>query len=481
MRKRRTLILMPLLLVLAAALVVVGLGITARSDAAAQTTTTMSMSPGQDMPRMNSVTAAQRKAAADRAAVERAKSTGASALAVPTPGGLPDYFGVYPNWANSPQAVLMVPTVTLTGGGGTGAIATAEVRGVTLITVTAGGSGYTFAPTVVISGVSGSGATATAVLTAGVVTGVTITDGGTGYMAAPSVSFVGGGGIGATATATVAPAGPVTGVVVMSGGSGYTSAPAVGISAPGAGTTATATATVSGGVVTSIAVNVAGTGYGDYKRTVTNAIFGIRKFVDTLPGLGATNTGVGTGQNDLLQYIPVAVADKTTYTGSDYYEIALVQYKEQLHADLPVTTLRGYVQIWTPALAAANPGLGKVALTYPNATPILDNQGQQVYGVTTPQYLGPIITATSYDPTKPAGVAGNGQPTRVKFTNYLPTGSGGNLFIPMDSTIMGAGMGPSSTWSPASRSPTGAPVTRSPPMSLSPVAEARVLRPKPRS
>ncbi len=31
---------------------------------------------------------------------------------------------------------------------------------------------------------------------------------------------------------------------------------------------------------------------------------------------------------------------------------------------------------------------------------------------------------------------------RVKFTNSLPTGDGGNLFLPVDTTIMGAGMGP---------------------------------------
>ena len=40
---------------------------------------------------------------------------------------------------------------------------------------------------------------------------------------------------------------------------------------------------------------------------------GMRKFVDTLPGLGASVA------NDLGQYISVAVPDTTTYSGSDYY------------------------------------------------------------------------------------------------------------------------------------------------------------------
>ena len=60
---------------------------------------------------------------------------------------------------------------------------------------------------------------------------------------------------------------------------------------------------------------------------------GMRKFVDTLPGLNAA------GANNLGQYIPVGVPDTTTYPGSDYYEIAVVQYEEQMHSDLPATTL----------------------------------------------------------------------------------------------------------------------------------------------
>jgi len=54
---------------------------------------------------------------------------------------------------------------------------------VTSITVTVGGSGYTTAPNVVISG-DGTGATATAVLTAGVVTSITVDTGGAGYTSA---------------------------------------------------------------------------------------------------------------------------------------------------------------------------------------------------------------------------------------------------------------------------------------------------------
>ncbi len=41
-----------------------------------------------------------------------------------------------------------------------------------------------------------------------------------------------------------------------------------------------------------------------------------------------------TAANDLGQYIPVAVPDTTTYPGTDYYEIAVVQYREKFHSDL---------------------------------------------------------------------------------------------------------------------------------------------------
>ena len=48
---------------------------------------------------------------------------------------------------------------------------------------------------------------------------------------------------------------------------------------------------------------------------------------------------------NLGQYMPIAVPDTTTFPGTDYYVIALVQYREQLHSDLPETLLREYVQL----------------------------------------------------------------------------------------------------------------------------------------
>ncbi len=76
------------------------------------------------------------------------------------------------------------------------------------ITVNSGGSNYTTPPIVTISGGSGNGATATAAISNGVVTEITVTTGGTGYSTPPSVSFAGGAGTGATATAVIDPKRP---------------------------------------------------------------------------------------------------------------------------------------------------------------------------------------------------------------------------------------------------------------------------------
>lgn len=68
-------------------------------------------------------------------------------------------------------------------------------------TVTAGGTGYTTAPTVAFSGGGGTGATGTAVLSGTSVVSITITNAGSGYTTTPTIAFSGGGGTGAAATA----------------------------------------------------------------------------------------------------------------------------------------------------------------------------------------------------------------------------------------------------------------------------------------
>jgi hypothetical protein len=150
---------------------------------------------------------------------------------------------------------------------------------------------------------------------------------------------------------------------------------------------------------------------------------GIQKFVDTLSNLGNVS-------NNLGQELPVAIPEifpaTATAPESDYYEIAAVQWPIQMHSDLPATPLRVYVQIDPTGNASGT----SVALTYPGGSPILNSLGQQVYAVTTPQYLGPVI------------VAQRDRPVRILFDNYLPpTSDPGYLFVPVDTTYLGAGTG----------------------------------------
>ncbi len=385
---------------------------------------------------------------------------------------VPHYFGPYPNWANSPftlpdvQVVIsgdgtgataeatvgangVITGITITNPGhnynnakvdilGAGSGATADVTivkkgAVVAVTVDAAGSGYT-APTVSFS--SGTAA-ATAY---GGVDQVTVTNGGSGYTF-PTVEFdlpdadwgiqakghavcvgdpVGGpycvpanpgdtltiesvavdspgsgysfapgvaihngtlydpiaGATLATATTSLS----ITSIVLETFGADYNNPPIVDILDP-TGTGALATAVLDNGIISAITLKKPGSGY------LTTG--GIRKFVDTLPGLGAG------AANNLGQYIPVAVPDITTYPGSDYYEIEVGQYTEKMHSNLPATTLRGYRQT---------------------------NMGGSPF-----HFLGPLI------------IAQKDRPVRIKFTNSLPTNMGGDLFLPVDSTMMGSG------------------------------------------
>jgi hypothetical protein len=127
------------------------------------------------------------------------------------------------------------PTVTITGGGGTGAkaIATQFNGVVNSITVTNPGSGYTSTPTITIAPppFPPKKATATSQVVNGFVVGTKITDGGFGYDSPPAVLLVGGGGSGAVAVATVAN-GVVTAITISNPGTGYTSAPLIRIASP---------------------------------------------------------------------------------------------------------------------------------------------------------------------------------------------------------------------------------------------------------
>ena len=366
--------------------------------------------------------------------------TGASATATFTPTGAVTGISILTGGAGYTH-----PQVTVTGNG-SGATATA-FGAVDALTLTAAGSGYAV-PTLDFdlpddpNGVQARGHVVcaetdcipAAPATTVTITGLVLDVAGSGYSAAPGVAILDGtrmdpvnGGTGATATTTLT----ITSVTMDTIGSLYTSAAATIADTIGTGSGATASAKVEFGAVTGITNLIGGSGY------VTSG--GIRKFIDPLPGLCDPDTARAAAPACAgTKYIPLAVPDPawtdgtSTYADADTYEIGLVQYRTSFSSDLPDTLVRGYVQLETPGLLAR--GVGQ---SYPLVNEMLDGStqavtlnGNQVYAVTPPMYLGPIIAATK------------DRAVRIVFHNFLPTGVAGNLFLPVDTTVMGAGMAP---------------------------------------
>lgn len=278
----------------------------------------------------------------------------------PGPGQIPDYFGVTGNYANSPQPVLAKVAIT---GSGTGAIAAATTYDYQSIEPGA----YT-----------------------GGISDVQILNGGIGYDASTVVTI--NGGVGVTSI-TVTPEifnGVIVGILEFN--------PFVRDTTTGLNTTAPNPSYI-GNLATP--VTYLGTGF-----TVPVTGTGLKKFINYLsgiPGVSSYTSGADytKGFNDLGQGLPVAVADTTTFPGSDYYEIAETAYIQQLHSGLPATHLRGYKQLNAPVGSAS-----------------VSNQ-----------YLGPIIIALK------------NRPVRVKLVNQLPikgTNNGDQLPLPVDHTYMGA-------------------------------------------
>jgi hypothetical protein len=147
---------------------------------------------------------------------------------------------------NGGSGYTSAPSVSISGGGGSGASAVAEVSlGLASVNITNGGSGYA-SPTVSFSGGGGSGAAGIATVSGGVITKISLTSVGSGYTSAPAVIISDTSGLGAAASATLANTGSVV-LTLTSGGGGYTSNPSVLISGGGgSGAAATVSVTLGG-------------------------------------------------------------------------------------------------------------------------------------------------------------------------------------------------------------------------------------------
>jgi FtsP/CotA-like multicopper oxidase with cupredoxin domain len=267
------------------------------------------------------------------------------------------------------------------------------------------------------------------------ITDVVLDSPGSGYSSAPGVAILDGtqfdpirpGGSGAITSATLT----IKSVRMDTFGTGYTAAEVSFSDNLGIPTTdAVATATVEAGAITAITVDPLNPGSG-YMTTG-----GIKKFQDGLPVLciPSANFSECTAQaNNLGQYIPIAVPDTTTFPGTDYYVIAVVQHRERMSSSLPATgtLMRVYVQLETSVNASVGKHVAlQTAMLDGTTTPTLMPDGSQAYALDDPHFLGPIILAQ------------RDRAVRIVFYNLLPTGVAGDLFLPTDTTIMGSGMTP---------------------------------------
>jgi phage tail sheath protein FI len=223
------------------------------------------------------------------------KTGGVSTFTVDTAGS------GYNSKAAAPAVTIGAPNQD----GGIQAVGTAVLSGgaITAVAVASGGTGYSTAPSVVITSTGGGSGATFSVQTSGttpnlVVTGITVLTGGTGYKGTVTASFSGGGGSGGSAGAVSVASSSITGVTVNTAGTGYTSAPSVTVAAPPSGVTAVVTANV----------NTAGLKIANgetYNSTYINGAGVVGEFAAKYPG---------TAGNSLL----VSVADADTYAAWAY-------------------------------------------------------------------------------------------------------------------------------------------------------------------
>ena len=80
-----------------------------------------------------------------------------------------------------------------------------------------------------------------------------------------------------------------------------------------------------------------------------------------------------------------------TYPGSDYYEIAVVEYQEQMHTDLLPTRHRGYVQVMRRPFSREHESRWWIPTVH------TDSKGESVPRPSpcdNPHFLGPVIVST---------------------------------------------------------------------------------------
>jgi autotransporter-associated beta strand protein len=254
--------------------------------------------------------------------------------------------------------------------------------GVSSIPVTVGGVGYLDTPIITISGGGGVGATAVANVFGGSVTGITITSPGTGYTSAPTVTLFGGGYSTAATlgTATIAPnvsGGLIkqdTGTLTLSGANTYTGNTTVNggtLELVQATIPTYSTVTVTNGAVLQLDFAVT--------NTVTNLVFngvsqhpGVYNSTNGSPyitGTGSLLVGIPAPTLSYLKFNASPVISGTTLTISATNSGAGTVYL------LTTTNLAAPISTWTPIWTNSLSGSGSFNTNLPNAVnPALKQQ-----------------------------------------------------------------------------------------------------------
>jgi hypothetical protein len=251
-----------------------------------------------------------------------------------------------PLGAPSPVPAAGGAQVTFVSGSGANAFASVSGSGqLDQINITSGGTGYVAAPKVTIIGGGGTGATATAVVTNGVVTAINITSPGNGYTSNPVVSISSGSG--AAVGAVIGGGGTVVAIQLTNTGTGYTTAPNVTVSAPAlpGGVNAVAIANVQNGNVTSITITNPGSGYTS-NPTIT---------IDPSPTAGVNAAAVAQFSGYSVQNANIFAAG-TGYTGNPTVTFSVPDLASGIRAQgiATINPLTGQVTGFT----ITNPGSG---------------------------------------------------------------------------------------------------------------------------
>jgi len=240
-------------------------------------------------------------------------------------GAIENIFIVHPG---SGYVVGDTPILTITGGGSDdSASATAAVitgGGIQSINVSAIGAQYGAGSYVTLTGGGGHGAIVQGQFSNGQCLGVTILDPGQGYTSAPTVDIFDptSTGFAFAATAVIA-TGQIGSVTITGGGSGYVTAPSATIL--GDGTGAQLQAVIGSGMVTAVNVTNPGLGYTKAQVVFTGGNDAASATIDIMP-FGVKGNAIETYQSRawivdgaLLQFsAPESLGDFSTSGGGGF-------------------------------------------------------------------------------------------------------------------------------------------------------------------